>query len=163
MENLDSFYFSVPGVPKGKGRPRFTGRGRAYTPKATRDYERAVREAALEQARIMQFLKYPPKTALRVSVIAWFPVPVSWPKWKREAAAAGDIYPTGKPDADNILKVLDALNGVLWHDDAQIVEAVGRKRYCAVGGAPRLFVFVEPMPAFPEEDAEAEYDGAKAA
>lgn len=36
-----------------------------------------------------------------------------------------------KPDLDNIAKFyLDAGNGLLWHDDAQITDLVLKKRYC---------------------------------
>ena len=43
-----SLDFTVIGTPKGKGRPRFTsagGRAMAYTPKATKEAEEAVKEA----------------------------------------------------------------------------------------------------------------------
>lgn len=39
-------------------------------------------------------------------------------------------YPTVKPDATKLLRPLeDALTGVVWKDDAQIVEQIARKRY----------------------------------
>lgn len=42
----------------------------------------------------------------------------------------GCIYPTKKPDADNIAKiVLDALNGVAYTDDTQVVNLSVQKRY----------------------------------
>lgn len=34
--------FQVPGEPVGKGRPRFTRQGRAYTPAKTAKYENLV-------------------------------------------------------------------------------------------------------------------------
>ncbi len=34
--------FTVPGVPVGKGRPRFMKNGHTYTPQKTRDYENKV-------------------------------------------------------------------------------------------------------------------------
>jgi Holliday junction resolvase RusA-like endonuclease len=41
-----------------------------------------------------------------------------------------EIRPTKKPDADNILKaVLDALNGLAYNDDSQIVSARIEKLY----------------------------------
>ena len=47
--------------------------------------------------------------------------PSSWPK-KRKAAAH---YVTGKPDVDNVCKlVADAMNGIAYRDDAQIAELV---------------------------------------
>ena len=35
--------------------------------------------------------------------------------------------PTTKPDLDNIIKLLDALNGIAYDDDKQIVEIIARK------------------------------------
>ena len=35
--------FTVPGVPVGKGRPRFTRGGHAYTPEKTAAFEEKVR------------------------------------------------------------------------------------------------------------------------
>ena len=49
-------------------------------------------------------------------------VPKSWSNKKRDAALAGTIRPTGKPDWDNFAKMLDAFNEIVWIDDAQIVE-----------------------------------------
>lgn len=49
-------------------------------------------------------------------------------------------YPTVRPDATKLLRPLeDALNGVLWKDDSQIVEQIARKRY---GDPPRAEVKV---------------------
>ncbi len=43
---------------------------------------------------------------------------------------AGDIAPTKKPDFDNIQKIIcDALNGVAYYDDSQIVKADIEKVY----------------------------------
>ena len=67
---------------------------------------------------------------LAVSVRLDMDVPASWPASKRVAALTGKIRPTGKPDLDNCVKcILDALSGVLWRDDAQVVELLVSKRY----------------------------------
>ena len=43
---------------------------------------------------------------------------------------AGRTLPTKKPDADNVMKIiLDALNGVAYEDDRQIVALAIRKTY----------------------------------
>jgi Holliday junction resolvase RusA-like endonuclease len=114
------------GVPKGKGRPRFSRKtGSPYTPTTTRSYEAALCKAARAIMGKRALLEGP----LHVRCIAAFPIMPSWTKKKKEAARVGDELPTKKPDADNILKMLDALNGVVWNDDCQIVKAEIEKFY----------------------------------
>jgi Holliday junction resolvase RusA-like endonuclease len=110
--------FSVPGPVVGKGRPRF-GQGRTYTPTKTLHYEGLVRHCAALAMRGGALCEAP----LRVLVTAYMAVPPSYSRRKREGCLAGLIWPTGKPDADNIIKVLDACNGVVFRDDSQIVDA----------------------------------------
>ena len=117
------------GEPQGKGRARIGrgahGRPMAFTPAATRSYEGALRLAATAamQGRV------PLEGAVLLSMIATFPVPASWSKKRRAAALRGELLPTVKPDADNLLKCCDALNEVVWRDDKQIVQAIVQKRY----------------------------------
>lgn len=48
-----------------------------------------------------------------------------------------------KPDADNYLKgVKDALKGIIWKDDSQVVDAFVRKRYSA---RPRIEVKIKEL------------------
>lgn len=43
---------------------------------------------------------------------------------------SGQLYPTKKPDWDNVGKIIcDALNGIAYRDDAQIVFAAVSKSY----------------------------------
>lgn len=140
----------IPGVPIGKGRPRFrrigasvkTGRPAfvsTYTPQKTADWEDDIRTIA---SRAMA--GRPPLTeALAVYVLAVFPVPQSWSRKKRAAALIGQIRPAKKPDADNVLKALgDSLNGIVFVDDSQIVDARITKKY---GDRPRLVATVAPI------------------
>lgn len=111
---MASVSFDVWGKVSGKGRPRFTRGGRPYTPKATRDYERAIREA-FENAP-----GRPPEPfsgPIAVCIITYRQLPKSTPK---SVIREPDTH---KPDADNVAKVvLDALNGVAWLDDAQVTS-----------------------------------------
>jgi Holliday junction resolvase RusA-like endonuclease len=60
-------------------------------------------------------------------------VPRSWPAKKRDAALTGVVRPTGRPDWDNLAKSgLDALNGIVFADDSQVVEATVKKVYSEV-------------------------------
>lgn len=122
----DPIVIELAGEPKGKGRPRFARvTGRAFTPAATRSYESALRYAA----QMAMGDRPPIDDALAVSIDARFPVPVSWSKKKRDEALLGLVKPTVKPDIDNLLKVIDALNEVVWRDDKQVVYAAVRKSY----------------------------------
>ena len=125
----------LEGEPRGKGRPRFTRQGHASTDAATRNYEAALKLKGREAMRGRAAIKGP----LAVVVLAAFAPPASWSKKKRAAALAGAERPDVTPDADNILKALDALNKVVWVDDAQIVRAIIDKVYSA---RPRLVVDV---------------------
>jgi Holliday junction resolvase RusA-like endonuclease len=129
--------FEVPGEIRGKGRPRFVrATGRTYTPEATRSYE-----AILKYAGVEAMAGRPPFDGpVRLTMVAIFGVPASWSKRKRTQALIGDISPTKKPDADNIIKLTDALNAVVWGDDAQVVDVRLIKKF---GEHPNLQIRVE--------------------
>lgn len=115
----------VMGEPKGKGRPRFA-QGHAYTPQATRDYEKLIQAEYKRQCGD----RFPDDSYIKLQIIAHFAVPKSAKKAEKIAMLNDEIMPTKKPDADNILKIVaDALNGVAYSDDKQIVEMRVEKRY----------------------------------
>ena len=128
--------FVIHTEPVGKGRPRFTRDGHAYTPERTRRFEAAVRFAALDFMKRMGAGRIPATVPISVHVVACFGIPVSWPK--RKKASAAEQIP--RIDVDNILKaVLDGMNGILFEDDRQVVKAIAEKRYEEEG---RVLVFV---------------------
>ena len=135
----DQIIVRLAGVPCGKGRPRFVRQtGRVYTPAKTRSYEDALRSAAETEMVGRARLTGP----VRVDVIACFPVPASWPRKKRADALSGALRPTTKPDADNLLKVLDAFDAVVWDDDKQVVFASVEKVY---GPDPSFRALIQEM------------------
>jgi len=137
----ETIIIELSGPPIGKGRPRFSTRGgftRVYSPPATVAYEGQLKRIALHVIGKRRALE----GALAVTVLAVFPLRDSWPKWKRREAMAQRLRPTTKPDSDNILKVLDALNNIVFLDDAQIVDARIVKFY---GARPRLIIEVTPL------------------
>lgn len=124
----------LSGTPLGKGRPRFMrATGHAYTPEKTRNFETNLRLAAQDAMNGQP----PLEGALLVVVQAFFPIPQSWSKKKRIAALTHAIRPTTKPDWENIAKMLDAFNEVVWRDDAQIIHGTIIKQY---SDRPRLRV-----------------------
>ena len=112
---VDAVTLTWPRACIGKGRPRFSRRnGRAYTPAST-----AKAEDDLAAWIALQWRQPPLTGALRVAIVTESRPPASWSAKKR-AAAIGALRVT-KPDADNIGKLVgDALNGIVWADDAQI-------------------------------------------
>lgn len=138
---MASLSITIPGAPVPKGRPRlstFGGHARAYTPGKTRRYEDLIR---LEAGRAMdgrEQLDGP----LTVRVDAFMPIPKSLNKAKTAAAIAGELRPTTKPDVDNFAKVIDALNGIAWRDDSQVVQLSVAKHYSE---RPRLEFFAEEL------------------
>lgn len=53
------------------------------------------------------------------------------------------IRPTKKPDMDNIIKIIaDALNGIAYYDDSQIVDTAVRKFY---SDEPRVVVKISEV------------------
>lgn len=124
--------FMVPGKPIGKARPRVnTYTHRAYTPTATKAYETAVRSSYMNAAPPGERLHVGP---VRVQIMAYYPIPKSWNKAKKQAAVAGEIRPEVKPDLDNCAKaVLDALNGLAYEDDSSVTDLTIHKRYAEIG------------------------------
>lgn len=105
MTCSEGLVFQVPGEPVGKGRPRFTRQGRAYTPAKTAKYENLV-SLAFQQ---MYPNHVPFENAVEMKMIAYFSIPKSWSKKKHQQAVLNQIFPTKKPDTDNIAKVKDAV------------------------------------------------------
>lgn len=134
--------FTVPGKPQAKARPRFSG-GHAYTPGKTTAYEAAVAWAYKAAAVKASKQPYPGDVPLKMVVTAHMPIPSSRPKYQREAMLGGEIRPTGRPDWDNIGKIIsDALNGIAYKDDAQIVDSRVIKVY---GDDPCVEVEIEEV------------------
>ena len=124
----------LDGPPRGKGRPRFGRRGdfvAVWTDKKTADYEVRLEAAGIDA----MYPNKPHLGALSVRIEAGMLIPASWSQKKRQAALAGDLNPTGKPDFDNLAKCVgDALNKIVWRDDSQIIVCAFRKFYAAEPG-----------------------------
>jgi len=110
-----------------------------YTPPDTRKWE----DRARGDGRVAMNNLSPENGPLRLSVVAYFAPSESWPEWKKQAALDGAVCHTAKPDADNLVKAAkDAMNGIVWLDDSQVVEFSAAKRYST---KPRVEITVERM------------------
>lgn len=127
-------YFSIDINPVGKQRPKFSRAGgfvRTYTPVKTVTYENQVREAGQKAMGSSEPLKTPITAFIHVRL----PVPKSYSKQRTKDCLGGFEAPAKKPDLDNVVKsVTDALNGVCYVDDGQIVNIHATKVYATVAG-----------------------------
>jgi Holliday junction resolvase RusA-like endonuclease len=130
--------FTIPGPPVGKGRPKFARRGAfvsAYTPQKTASYESLVKLVASQAMRGHDLLSGP----LIAIIIARNTPPASWSKKKKAAALEGGFIAV-KPDLDNLAKaILDACNGIVFQDDAQIAVLLAAKAYADTADTNVIF------------------------
>ena len=116
----------IPGKPLGKQRPRVLKTGIAYTPKETANYETFVKMLYLEKYAGEKPFEGP----VSMVILAFYQIPKSASKRRREAMARHLIPPTTRPDLDNIAKIImDALAGIAYEDDKQITSCSINKLY----------------------------------
>lgn len=121
------YIFEIKEKAIGKGRPRYSSRtGRVYTPEATRDFEEKVKWYFTSKYNIATTLSEKP---FKAKITAIFEPPASASKKKKEEMLFKIDY-TGKPDVDNIAKIiLDSLNGLAYKDDQQVSALLVFKNY----------------------------------
>lgn len=147
---VKTFLFSVPGVV-GKARPRLSRFGNVYTPKKTSDYEDMVRILARSAINEQCGGSWDLHGAVEICITAAHEIPKSWTK-KKKALALSQLIKPGKPDLDNVEKIiLDGLNNIAYADDSQVFSIKARKCYSIkcdretgrdVPGEPYVFVSV---------------------
>lgn len=124
-----SIDLAIPLEPTPKGRPRFNVHYNyvsAHTPPKTKRFEQDLALYFI-QSNAPKFDKGVP---LKVSIVFGMAIPSSTSKKKRNEMLQGLLNHVVKPDLDNLVKaVLDALNDLAWHDDAQIIELHVSKKY----------------------------------
>lgn len=119
--------FEIPGKVQAKERPRFNRySGKVYTPEKTHNFENFVKLLFVE--------KYPDRKplegAIYIDIVVNKEVPASASKKKKKEMLEGKIQPLVKPDVDNVAKsILDALNGIAYKDDKQIIGLSVQKFY----------------------------------
>lgn len=148
---------TVPGQPYPQARPRFTSfytgkkvfnkrlkrtvdetRVQAYDSEKSADYKKLVARYAMQ---------HKPETllegALEVRIDIYKETLKSFSNAKKSAAEAKLLRPTTKPDADNYAKgPIDALKGIIWNDDGQVVDLLARKFYSS---NPRIEITVRTL------------------
>lgn len=129
----------VEGKIKGKARPRFnTKTGRAFTPNDTISYENWIRYCYREQCGEML------EGSIKAKIFVYYKIPKSYTKKRVELIRKGKEHPCKTPDIDNCIKIiLDALNGVAYRDDKQIVEVTAIKKWTE--GTERIEFLLEEI------------------
>jgi Holliday junction resolvase RusA-like endonuclease len=140
--------FHVDGDPQPKGSTRaFVVQKAGGKPRAVvtadnkapaRNWAALVRDAATQEAG--PSILFPRGVPVRLTVLFTLPRPVSLPQRV--------VAPTKKPDLDKLLRnVKDALTGVVWQDDSQVIEISSRKRYACGTERPGIVVEVRSIVA----------------
>lgn len=125
--------FVVPGRPVPMARPRVTARG-TYTPRECREYKKLVACIAKSVMNGNDYRMFE-SGPLECRVRFIFPLP----KTRKNPWA------TSRPDLDNLYKaVTDAMNGIVYKDDAQIVRASIEKAY-EINGDGRAEIWVREI------------------
>lgn len=121
--------FDVPLEPCAKGRPRVTRHGHTYTPQKTKDFEHDFISLSSEFAPTE-----PMPGPLKLTLYFHLKKPKK-PKADK---------PITRPDIDNYGKsVMDAMNGIFYHDDSQITILFMYKVYLMFGVEPFISVKLE--------------------
>ena len=124
--------------PVAQARPRAVRMGRSlrmYDPKKTADFKKQLHLLALAKHVV------PIQEALSVEIWFYRAVQKSVSKKEHLRRTTGQVRPTVKPDIDNLCKAtLDSFNGILWRDDAQIVDLTAHKFY---SDNPRIEIELE--------------------
>lgn len=130
--------FTVEGKPIQWMRAGKKGK-RHFTPEKMANYKNAV--ATLAKKSMGQI----PPLAGPVScfVVVDLPIPESYSKARKARCAIGQEMPAKRPDLDNYIKLaLDAMNKIVFDDDAQVCTLMSNKRYSA---EPKLEITVSPL------------------
>lgn len=113
--------------PHGKGRPRFW-KNRTLTPKADREFEKQLRQLAIDQLEASKVQETHPEyfdfgnKDLEI-VHIYVGIEFSYIRGKKRPGFKGT-----RPDLDNLIKAfLDSMNGVLWPDDALVTSCNAMK------------------------------------
>jgi Holliday junction resolvase RusA-like endonuclease len=121
---------AVPGPPVGFARTRIartrSGRIVPFTPKKPRNHMAFIKALFVQKYPGLMPLEGP----LEMDILVYFPIPKSASKKRRDDMLWQRELPAKKPDASNILKIAeDALNGVAYRDDCQLVSITVMKKY----------------------------------
>ena len=135
------YELTIPGKPFGKEEKRVVRRGAyvsSYLPQHSRDY--------MNDIKLLWNSKYPNHKLLtgpvNLHITAYMPIPKATSKKALLLMYTYDTYHTKRPDASNIIKLVeDGLTGCAWVDDSQVMP------YCVkfYSDTPRVELVIQPL------------------
>ena len=129
-----TFCARIYGYPTPWARPRFQRRGafvQVFEKKEVTDWKRTIQAQAIAVKP-----EIPLSGPLQMSLVFYLPRPASLPKRV--------LHHVKRPDIDNLFKALaDALNGIAYVDDSQIVRLCAAKVYSEQPGVSILIDEIE--------------------
>lgn len=136
----------IPGQPFQQERPR----SKIVTPKGKAPFVSVYdsKKSKANKALIASYAQQVKPTVpldcdLEVEIIFYKQVLKSFSKKQKEQALSGMLRPSTKPDIDNYVKaVFDGINGIIWKDDARVVDLKSSKYY---SDRPRTEVIVRTL------------------
>ena len=150
--------FTVPGPAATKNR-----RGLQIMQRGEKSFPHSFKTAEVEnfEGKIAQFALFarneagihqPIDAPLRIYITVFRKLPKSASNKKREMMIRGELAPTTRPDLDNYEKpIMDALTGVIYNDDSQIVYKASAK-YFDDGQGERIVIGIMPhIPGLPPQ------------
>lgn len=127
-------------APKGSGRAinvaghaQHVASGSDANARALRTWDAAVRN---EAKRVVGEVTAPPfvKRPLRLTIVFRLRRPSGHYGKNGQIKRSAPLWPTTKPDLSKLLRSTeDSLKGIVWDDDAKVVEGMIRKRYALPG------------------------------
>lgn len=154
--------FFVPGVPKPQPRVRAVIRGKhagVYDPGTANTWRASVAMKAADEVPHAPYFVGP----VLLGLDFFFPRPKGHFKKNGDLRGSAPRRHLVKPDAKNLLAAVeDALNGIAWRDDKQIVELRVRKAFSDdTGHSPGCRVTITALEPDLEEQAQQslELDG----
>lgn len=114
-----SFFAVIPGTPVPMARARSGRGGRHYTPQKQREWMANVRWALNREAAARGYpIGHERPVELELTFVF------------ERAKSNKTTAHTQRPDASNLAKLIeDAANGVLFHDDSQVIRLIANKKW----------------------------------
>ena len=138
---MPSIDFTIQLVPMQANRPRFSKNGGIYKDSKHTAYEAMVQRTAAKAMVDAGLTMAADDVPVFVQCLFVFPIPQSWPKYKKQGYYGKSHLQ--KPDKDNLNKmILDSMSGVVYPDDGQVASGHQAKRWAHLGESPRTEVTV---------------------